>query len=57
MKKSIRSTRKFVADHKVAIAVTATALTCLALNKVALRDHDNFLKEHDLYDEFYFPQD
>jgi hypothetical protein len=49
----IRATKKFVTDHKVAIAVTLTAALCLKLNKMALKDHDNFLKEHDLYDTFY----
>lgn len=46
-------TKQFVIDHKVAIAVTATTVVCLALNKMALKDHDNFLKENDLYDAFY----
>ena len=57
LKKAIASSKKFVSDHKVAIAITGTALTCLALNRLALRSHDNFLKEHDLYDEFYLPED
>lgn len=48
--------RNFVNRHKVAISVTATAATCLVLNRIALRQHDEFLKEHDLYDEFYFPE-
>lgn len=47
--------KKFVKKHKVAIAVTVTALTCLTLNRLALRQHDNFLKERGLYDEFYTP--
>lgn len=49
--------RDFVNRHKVAIAVTATAATCLVLNRIALKQHDEFLKEHDLYDEFYTPND
>lgn len=53
----IRAAKKFVADHKVAIAVTATALVCLKLNRMALADHDNFLKEHDLYEKFYTAED
>jgi len=53
LKKATASTKKFVADHKVAIAVTATAVTCLAINRMALKTHNEFLKEHDLYDTFY----
>lgn len=53
IKKIGRSTKNFVVKHKVAIAVTATALICGKLNKMALHDHDQFLKEHDLYDEYY----
>lgn len=48
---------KFAEDHKVGIAVTATAAVCVALNRLALKDHDNFLKEKGLYDEFYTPSD
>jgi hypothetical protein len=44
--------KKFVVRHKTAVAV-ATASVCVALNRVALKQHNDFLKEHDLYDEFY----
>lgn len=53
IKKAVASSKKFVADHKVAIAVTVTAVTCLAINRAALRQHNDFLKEHDLYDSYY----
>lgn len=53
MKKSIVSTKNFVKKHRVAIAVVTTAAICLKLNRMALADHDEFLKEHDLYDAFY----
>lgn len=52
----VASTKKFVARHKTAIAVTATAAICLTLNRVALKQHDDFLKEHDLYETFYNPE-
>lgn len=45
--------KKFVKKHKVAISVTVTASICLALNRLALRDHNDFLKENNLYDAFY----
>lgn len=57
MIKTLRSTKKFVANHKVAVAITVTALTCLALNKSALKQHDKFLKEHGLLEKFYHPED
>lgn len=57
IKKVKNATVKFVEDHKVGIAVTLTALTCLKLNRIALRDHDNFLKDHDLYEKFYSLED
>lgn len=52
-KKAVARSRKFVEDHKVGITVTVTAACCLMLNRVALKSHDEFLKKHDLYDEFY----
>lgn len=53
MNAKIAFAKKFVADHKVAFSVTATALACLSLNRFALRQHNDFLKEHDLYVKFY----
>jgi len=49
----VARTKKFAADHKVAIAVVATTTVCFAINRVAMKQHNDFLKEHDLYDEFY----
>lgn len=45
--------RNFVRKHKVAIAVTATVLVMGGINRLALKQHDEFLKEKNLYDEFY----
>lgn len=53
MNKKLTSVKKFVVNHKVAIAITVTAVTCIALNKSALRQHNDFLKEHGLFDAFY----
>lgn len=50
-------TQKFLVDHKVAIAVTATAATCLWLNKVALREHEAFMAEHGILEAFYTVSD
>lgn len=57
MKNIVAPTIKFVANHKVAIAVVATTVVCIALNKTALKQHDNFLKEHGLFDEYYALED
>lgn len=57
IKKATVSTKKFVYKHRVAITVTITTAICLKLNQLALADHDNFLKEHDLYETFYTPSD
>ena len=53
IKKVAVRTQKFVSDHKVAIATIATAAVCLKLNRMALRDHDEFLKENNLFDKYY----
>jgi hypothetical protein len=45
--------KKFVSDHKVVIAVVATATVSVALDRVRVVQMHNFLKEHNLLDEFY----
>jgi hypothetical protein len=56
MNKPLATAKKFVHNHKTAIAVTATAAICLALNKRNMNVTDEFLKEHGLYEEFYTPE-
>lgn len=56
VRKTYRSVRNFIKKHRVAIAVTTTAGTCLYVNRVALKQHDDFLKEKGLYNEFYYPE-
>jgi len=53
IKKVTNSSKKFVNNHKVGIAITLTAVTCLTLNRYALRGHADFLKAKGLYEEFY----
>lgn len=55
-KKAVARTKKFVADHKTALTVAATTAVCFAVHRVAINQHDDFLKEHDLYEEFYTPE-
>ena len=57
----INSLKKFVADHKVGIAIAVTAVTtatiCIALNQTAVKQWNNFLQENDLFDKFYYEED
>lgn len=57
IKKVALSTGRFVERHKTSIAVGITAAVCLKLNRLALADHDSFLKEHNLLDKFYGAED
>lgn len=60
-KSTTTSVKSFVARHKVALSITGTAVVtttaCLMLNRAALRQHDSFLEEKGLYDEYYTPED
>jgi hypothetical protein len=49
----IATAKKFVARHRVAIAVTATTIVLTAVHMRIVDDTNEFLKEHDLFDEFY----
>jgi len=53
---ALSSTKNFVVKHKTKIAVAATAVTCLAVNRSSLAQHNELLKEHGLYDAFYTPE-
>lgn len=55
MNEKLTSLRNFVVKHKTAIAVTATAVACLAVNQIVVKEHNEFLKKHDLFDEYYTP--
>lgn len=52
-----RPTKTFVQKHKTALAVVATTIVCAAIAKKGLEQHNEFLKEHDLYDTFYAETD
>lgn len=54
---TVASTKNFVHKHKTKIAVVATATICLAINRTALKQHNEFLKEHGLYEAFYTPEE
>lgn len=57
VKKAAVSTKNFVYKHRVAIAVVATTAVCLKINNLALKQHNEFLKEKGLYEEFYTPEE
>lgn len=59
MKKQIESTKAFLVKHKDRILITTTVLSTAAVvgMKIGLNQHDDFLKEHDLYDAFYNPEE
>ncbi len=48
--------RTFVQTHKTKFAVATTAVACLAINRLSHKHKDEFLKEHDLYDLYYTPE-
>lgn len=51
--KIARRTHQFVADHKVGLAVTATAATCITVHVKVIKNVNERLKELGVYDEFY----
>jgi hypothetical protein len=53
IKKATNSTKEFVKKHRVAIAVVVTSACWLKINHIALAQHNEFLKEKGLYEEFY----
>ena len=54
-----KTAKKYVEDHKVKILTYALTVTTTAavLLRVGLTQHDNFLKEHNLFDTFYHMED
>lgn len=56
LKSTAVATKQFVVRHKVAIAVTATSIAWIAVNRKALEQHNAFLKSEGLYEKFYTPE-
>lgn len=57
MKKKIAFLVNFVQDHKVAISVTLTATAFILLIMRNQRQLNEFLKAHNLLEEFYALED
>lgn len=53
MKSKFVTTKNFVSRHRVAIAVTLTAALAVKLQMRNAQEWNEFLKEHNLFDEFY----
>ena len=53
MKHKLIASKNYVSKHRVAFAIMGTALFALYINRLALGQHNEFLKEHGLYDAFY----
>lgn len=56
MNKTVATAKNFVRRHKTAIAVTATAAICYTVHAAAIKQHNEFLAEHGLLEEFYTPE-
>lgn len=56
MNKTLATTKNFVARHKTAVTVAVTAITVTAIHQVGLKQHNEFLKEHGLFDLYYHPE-
>jgi hypothetical protein len=56
-KEKIASAKEFVAANQTKILITTTVVATSAalLMKAGLNSHDEFLREHDLYETYYHP--
>ena len=50
-----RRTKVFIYRHRVGLLTTTTVVSTVAvvIMRVGLKDKDDFLKEHDLYETYY----
>jgi hypothetical protein len=53
----LNTAKNYVADHKLDILTAAAVITVFAAMKTGLNQHDQFLKDHGLYEEFYKSDD
>ncbi len=52
-KKAASALTGFVYRHRMGFTLAATVVGLTAVNRAAIRDHDNFLKGKGLYNEYY----
>lgn len=59
MKNQLTRFKDYVVDHQTAIFVTtlAIAMSGLVIQRTGLKQHNEFLQKHELYDTFYAIED
>ena len=59
MFKKTKAVKKFVRRYKTRALVTSTAisLVVVAIQQRGIKQHDAFLKDKGLYDEFYYSEE
>lgn len=53
MKETLITTKNLVVKHRAKIAFTAGFIACFAVTQSARNDWNEFLKEQNLFDEYY----
>ncbi len=53
MKNALTPVKNFVDRNKTAIIVGTVGLSAIVLQRIAINQHNKFLKENGLYEEFY----
>jgi hypothetical protein len=58
MNKPLASAKNFVRRNKTVLITSAVGSVAIYVwaTQTGLKQHDNFLKEHGLYEEFYTPE-
>jgi hypothetical protein len=53
--KALTSIKKFYVrnERKILVTTAVVATTAAVLMRTGIKQHNDFLKEHDLYEEFY----
>lgn len=49
----LKKMENFVKRHRVGIAIAGTTAFCVFMNRVALKQHEEFLADKGLLEEFY----
>lgn len=57
MKNAVTTTKRFVARHKVLIAVSVTVLVTYKIHTLAMKEQLGFIKEKGLLDEYFHLKD
>lgn len=57
MNAKLASAKKFVAKNKATLVVAGAAFAVIALQQAGIKQHNDFLREKNLFDEFYADED